>query len=96
MMRTRWLLAFGPMVHLLASCGGGIQGGINDTSPPLQPPMNGITGIVTKGVISGATVTVTDPEGAEYEIRQGGPTGPDGQVVRPLPRLRSPPASRRR
>ncbi|HKI73931.1 MAG TPA: hypothetical protein VJ998_04780 [Pseudomonadales bacterium] len=66
------------MILLVASCDSGVGNGLTNISVGVASPTNGLNGTVTKGVVSGATITVTDATGADVPIESGATTNADG------------------
>lgn len=64
---------------MLQGCGGGTDVRIEDSSPPLPVPQDGLTGIALKGAIRGGALSVTDAAGAALELRESTVTGADGR-----------------
>lgn len=65
-------------IILIPACDTGTDGTIDDVGEPVPAPSNGATGAAVKGVIAGATITVTDATGADIGIASGATTSADG------------------
>jgi hypothetical protein len=63
---------------LVSACDAGGGGSVTDSGTPATRPTNGISGTAAKGIISGATITVTDAAGGSVAIASGGETNEDG------------------
>ena len=72
-------------ILFIVSCdSGGTSGVTNVPITPPQPPADpefGLDGRAVKGVVGGATITVTDSAGADVAIASGGTTGADGSYT---------------
>ena len=75
-------------ILFIVSCdSGGTSGVTNVPITPPQPPVPpadpefGLDGRAVKGVVGGATITVTDSAGADVAIASGGTTGADGSYT---------------
>ena len=72
-------------ILFIVSCdSGGTSGVTNVPIDPPQPPADpefGLDGRAVKGVVGGATITVTDSAGADVAIASGGTTGADGSYT---------------